>query len=117
MNSGRLWMTSGVASNAATSSSRRSSVIIFSRKAGSSNMARPAQRAVTRATLSLRRRGLRVPLVEPVDPAGGVHQLLLAGEERMAVRTDVDAEVTARRERLVHRAAGAGDLRGTVVGM
>src|SRR4051794_21176395 len=64
-----------------------------------------------------RLRLLRVLLVEAIDPAGGIHQLLLAGEERMAVRADVDAEVAAGRERVVDRAACAGDVRRAIVGM
>src|SRR5882672_7627321 len=115
MNSARLLMTSAVPSRAPSSSWRRSSVAILSRKFWVSNMAR-ASRGLRYPPGRLRRL-LRVPLVEPVDPAGGVHQLLLAGEERMAVRVDVDAEVAAGGERVVDRAAGARDVRGAIVGM
>src|SRR3954469_14917544 len=60
---------------------------------------------------------LAVLLVEAIDATGGVHQLLLAREERVAVRADVDAEVAARRERVVHHAARARDAGRLVVRM
>ena len=45
-----------------------------------------------------------------VDATCGVEQLLLAREERVAVRADVDAEVTGGRVRLVDGSARAGDV-------
>src|SRR6185503_15924152 len=65
----------------------------------------------------LRRLSLGVLLVEPIYAASGVEQLLLAREERVAVRADIDAEVAARRERVVDRAARARDASRAVVGM
>ena len=63
----------------------------------------------------MRRLRLRVLLVEAVDATGGIHQLLLAREERVAVRADVDAEVTARRERVVDHSARTRDAGGAIV--
>src|SRR6266545_698199 len=62
-----------------------------------------------------RRRG--VAGLELLDPARGVHELLLAGEERVAVRADLDVEVAARRAGLDDVPAVAHDLRGLVVGV
>src|SRR5690242_14077325 len=115
MNSARLLITSAVASSAASSSWRRSSVAILSLKPGVSNMAGPGQRHPARASSGLR--GLGVLLVEPIDATRGVEQLLLAREERVAVRADVDAEVAARREGLVDHPTRAGDPGGAIVRM
>src|SRR3954468_11327119 len=60
---------------------------------------------------------LAVLLVEAVDATGGVHQLLLAREERVGSRADVDAEVAARGERVVDGATRTGDVGGLVVRM
>src|ERR1700686_2747679 len=60
-------------------------------------------------------RGLvRVLLVEAVDPALRVHQLLLAGEEGVAARADVEVHVAAGRAGLPRGAAGADDLGGGI---
>src|SRR5690348_6567276 len=56
-----------------------------------------------------------VLLVEAVDAARRVHQLLLAREERVADRADVHAEVATGREGLVDRPASARDLGRLVV--
>src|SRR5215208_7844266 len=61
---------------------------------------------------------LAVTLVEAVNAAGRVNQLLLAREERMALRADLDVEVVLlRRARLELVAAGAVDVDLVVVGM
>src|SRR5689334_7109006 len=57
---------------------------------------------------------LRVALLEAVDAAGGVHQLLGAGVEGVAVRAHVDREVAARGLGDERVAARANDLRGGV---
>src|SRR4029077_3085902 len=44
------------------------------------------------ALRTLRRRGLGEPTVEPLDAAPGVDQLLLAGEEGVALRAELDAQ-------------------------
>src|SRR6266545_3341515 len=59
---------------------------------------------------------LEAPL-EALDPAAGVHQLLLARVERMAVRADLDVEVRLRRARDELVAAGAANGRDDVLGM
>src|SRR5262249_48934614 len=61
--------------------------------------------------------GAPVLALEPFDSTGGVHELLLAGEERMAIRADFHRERTARRKGLVGHPACAGDCRGPVVRM
>jgi len=71
---------------------------------------------------ALRGRGrfrlLAVALVEAVDAARRVNQLLLAREERVALRADFDVDVALlRRARLERAAAGAVDVRRVVVGM
>src|SRR3569623_1783643 len=77
---------------------------------------RPRKRRGRRATPNRnqrlrRRRGLgAVLLVEALDAAGGVDELLLARVERVAGRTDVNHEVPARRVGLDLVAAGAGNL-------
>ena len=42
----------------------------------------------------LRGRVLGILPAEPLDPSGGIHQLLLAGKERMARRADFYADIT-----------------------
>ena len=55
---------------------------------------------------------LAVALVEALDAAAGVDQLLLAGEERVALIAELDVQLTrlggARRERVAARAAHGG---------
>src|SRR6266850_3162866 len=70
------------------------------------------------------RRGARLIGLDPVlpaealDPAGGVHQLLLPREERMAVRADLDVHgLFHRGARFDHVAAHADDARVVVAGM
>src|SRR5262245_55053803 len=60
---------------------------------------------------------LLVPLLEALDAAGRVDELLPTGEERVAVRADLDPEVLPRRPRLDDVAAGADDLDFVVLGM
>src|ERR1041384_8039036 len=59
---------------------------------------------------------LEAPL-EALDPAAGVHQLLLARVERVAVRADIDVELGLRRTRGELVAAGAANVRDDVLGM
>ena len=51
-------------------------------------------------------------LLEPLDAAGRIDQLLLAGEERMAIRANFNADQLALegRARFKHVAAGAMHL-------
>src|SRR5262249_48770858 len=49
-----------------------------------------------------------VLLLEPLHPAGGVHELHLAGEERVTGRADLDGDVLAR--------AAGGELVATAAG-
>src|SRR4051812_15231424 len=107
MNSARLLITSAVPRRAPTSSWRRVSVAIFSLKFGDSNMAAP--HGPQRSSVFGRGRRLAVLLVEAVNPACGIEQLLLAREERVAVRADIDPEVTTRGERLVESSTRAAD--------
>ena len=60
---------------------------------------------------------LRVTALEALDAAGGVHVLLLAGEERMAVRADSDAQILARGAGLKHGPASAGNRRLKILRM
>src|SRR6266536_496426 len=56
--------------------------------------------------------GLLEPPLEALDPAAGVHQLLLPRVERVAVRADLDVQVglgRARHEFVAARAAHGGD--------
>src|SRR5581483_617127 len=77
------------------------------------------RRFLLRGRLLLRRRGrrVRILLLEPVDAALGVDQLLLAGEEGMAVAADVEVQVAVGGPRLPGGAAGAVDLGGGVGGV
>jgi hypothetical protein len=50
--------------------------------------------------------GLLQPALEPLDPAAGVDELLLAGVERVAVRADLDMELGLRGTRLERVPAG-----------
>src|ERR1022692_4790300 len=62
-------------------------------------------------------RFLVLPL-ELVDAAGGVHQLLLTGEERVAGRADFHADIAfMRRARLEGMAAGADHIQFVVSGV
>src|SRR5713226_8303052 len=63
--------------------------------------------------------GIGILALKALDAAGGVHQLLLAGEERVAVRADFDADPLtldggASLERM---AAGAMNQHFVVVGV
>src|SRR6185295_2174710 len=77
--------------------------------------ANPARRPEPPGRPSGRRRARpaldAVLAVEPLDPTGRVHQLLLAGEERMARRADLDVDGRDRGARLDDMAAGADDRR------
>lgn len=63
--------------------------------------------------------GVGVFLLEALDPAGGVHEFLFAGEERMAVGANFDAQHLAfdGRASLEGVAAGAMHRNGMIVGM
>ena len=72
-------------------------------------------RALTASSFGRRRVGaLAVLLLEALDAAGGVDELLLARVERVAGRADVDHERRAGRVGLDLVPAGAGDGRGLV---
>src|SRR6187549_1735281 len=47
---------------------------------------------------------------EFLHPAGGIDELLFAGEKRMASGADTDLDVLLRRTGVVNRTAGAGDF-------
>src|SRR5947208_15551467 len=55
--------------------------------------------------------------LEPLDPAAGVDQLLLAGVERMAGRADLDVELRLGGARIELVAARASDVREYVLGV
>src|SRR5215208_1127674 len=55
--------------------------------------------------------------LEPLDPAAGVDQLLLAGVERMAGRADLDVELRLRGTRVELVAARASNVREYVLRM
>src|SRR5207248_4959431 len=71
--------------------------------------------AVTRGLLG-RRLALVFPL-ETLHTTGRVHELLLAGEEGMALGADFDPDVRPRRARLDDLPAGACDRRVHVIRM
>src|SRR6185369_3904612 len=72
----------------------------------------------TRRALGRRRwGGLAVLLLEALDAAGGVDELLLARVERVAVRADLDHERAAGRVGLGLVPARAGDDGGLVRGV
>src|SRR5262249_25112283 len=57
------------------------------------------------------------PALEPLDTATGVHELLLARVERVALGADVDVELGLRRASLERVSAGARHCRDDVIGM
>src|SRR4051812_3376846 len=63
--------------------------------------------------------GLRVLLLKTFDAPRSVHQLLLAGEKRMAIRTDFHAHHRAfeSRARLKRMAAGAVNFNFVIIGV
>ncbi len=63
--------------------------------------------------------GVGVLLGEALDAAGGVNEFLLAGEERMAIRADFNAQHVAfdGRARLERMAAGAVHRHGMIIGV
>src|SRR5262249_45618690 len=61
--------------------------------------------------------GLLEPALEALDPAAGVHELLLARVERVAVRADLDVHLGLRRASHELVAAGAANRRDDVLGM
>ena len=74
--------------------------------------------AAAPTALAGRSGALGVLLAELVDATAGVHDLLLAGVERMAGRADFNLQVvTERRTRLEGIPAGAGDRDGFVIGV
>src|SRR5262249_28735304 len=74
---------------------------------------RPSGRSARRR----RARVLLVPLLEALDAACGIDQLLAAGEEGMAARADLDAQVLPRRAGLERRAARTDHRNLVVLGM
>src|SRR5687767_7919942 len=60
---------------------------------------------------------LPVPLLEAVDSTRGVHQFLLSGEERMAVRADLQAKFLLGRAGGPDGATGAVNVHLFVIGM
>ncbi len=60
-------------------------------------------------------RWARVLAFEALDPTGGVHHFLLAREERVASRANIDRERTAGRTGVVDRTASAGNRRNFVL--
>ena len=52
---------------------------------------------------------LRIPLLELFDTTGAIHQFLLAGEERVAIRADLDPDILLGGTRMNHVPADAGD--------
>ena len=52
---------------------------------------------------------IAVALLELVNTSTGINQLLLTGEERMALGADIDAELRLRGARLERVATAAGD--------
>ena len=60
---------------------------------------------------------LAVPALEALHPAGGVDQLLLAGEQRVAGRADLETDLFLGRAGLEGVAARAVDLDLVVLGM
>ena len=58
-----------------------------------------------------------VALVELVHAAAGIDQLLLAGVERMALGANLNRDILFRGPGLIHRAAGAADGGGLIIGM
>src|SRR5436189_6092921 len=65
----------------------------------------------------LRGRGLRLAATEPLNPATGVDQLLLAGVERMALRADLDVELGLRGAGQELVTARAADMCDHVLGV
>src|ERR1041385_1150258 len=61
--------------------------------------------------------GLLEPPLEALDPAAGIHHLLLPRVERVAVGADLDVKLRLRRSRLELVAAGAANMRDDVLGM
>src|SRR6266436_8989747 len=69
--------------------------------------------------MEFRRFLFRILFSEALDAAGGVNQLLLAGEEGMAIRADFDIQLVALDGRTSREivAAGAMHRYGVIVGM
>src|SRR5262245_56939883 len=96
-------------------SARRSSMA--ARHARSERARSPGASAGRRGAGVARSALLAVFAVETLDPAGGVHELLLAGEEGMARRADLDVDALPRGAGLDDIAAGADDCALLVAGM
>src|SRR4051794_36905194 len=69
------------------------------------------------ACAALRALGALEAALEALHPAAGVHELLLARVERVAVRADLDVELGLRRPRLEGVPARASHGREDVLGM
>ena len=63
--------------------------------------------------------GVGVFLGEALDAAGGINELLLAGEERMAIRADFDIQLVALDRRTSREIVPAGAMHrnGVIVGV
>lgn len=63
--------------------------------------------------------GVGIFLGKALDAAGGINELLLAGEERMAIRADFDIQLVALDRRTSREivAAGAVHRNGVIVGV
>src|SRR5207253_5224834 len=80
-------------------------------------LARRIASSKLRPPARLARAGLLEPALEALDPATRVHQLLLAGVERVASGADLDVDLGFRRAGLEGAPAGADDVREDVLGM
>lgn len=60
---------------------------------------------------------LAILAVEALNTSGCIHNLVLAREERMAVRADIDLELGLYAAGLEHISTSAGNLTGSVLWM
>src|SRR5581483_267046 len=74
-------------------------------------------RQSSRRLLTLCALGALEPALEALDPSAGVHELLLARVERVALRADLDVQLRLRRTDLERVPAGARHRREHVIGM
>src|SRR5262245_23976984 len=118
-------MTAGSATSRSSSSYRRS--ISARRSSMAARHARSRRAGWSRASAGRASRVARrsallsrlfpVLAIEALDPSGGVHELLLPGEERMARRADLDVDALLRGAGLDDIAARTDDGALVVAGM
>src|SRR5262245_35345014 len=117
----RSWISMGTARPASGAGGGPLAGLLLGLGAGGADAARGAADGGGRGSRARGRSGglggRLVALLEALDAAGRVDQLLLAGEERVALRADLEPQLGVGRPGLERLPAGAGDGDHVVLGV